>query len=79
MTVIGGASTYTPELVEGFVTRSDRLPVDEPVLFDINAERLELVGGLAGRMLAKRGWPGRLILSTDRAQATSFVPSSGRK
>ena len=30
--VVGGGSTYTPELVEGFVTRGDRLPVDYLVL-----------------------------------------------
>ena len=35
--VVGGGSTYTPELVEGFVTRTDRLPVDELVLLDIDA------------------------------------------
>ena len=46
--VVGGGSTYTPELVEGFVTRSDRLPVDELVLLDIDADRL------AGRRRARR-------------------------
>ncbi|HYY08275.1 MAG TPA: 6-phospho-beta-glucosidase, partial [Actinomycetota bacterium] len=44
--VVGGGSTYTPELVEGFATRADRLPVDELVLFDIDEERLRIVGGL---------------------------------
>ncbi len=34
--VVGGGSTYTPELVEGFVTRGDRLPMDELVLLDID-------------------------------------------
>jgi 6-phospho-beta-glucosidase len=63
--VIGGGSTYTPELIEGIVTRTDRLPVDELVLQDVNAERLEVVGGLAQRMTGRLGWPGRLRLSTD--------------
>ena len=67
--VIGGASTYTPELVEGFVTRSDRLPVDELVLHDIDAERLEIVGGLARRMLDRRGFGGTLTLTSDRTAA----------
>jgi 6-phospho-beta-glucosidase len=58
--VVGGGSTYTPELVEGFATREDRLPVEELVLFDVDAERLEVVGGLAGRMLERAGWRGRL-------------------
>ena len=44
--VVGGGSTYTPELVEGFVRRDDRLPVDELVLFDIDRERLDVVGAL---------------------------------
>ena len=49
--VVGGGSTYTPELVEGIARRADRLPVDELVLLDIDAERLAIVGGLAQRML----------------------------
>jgi 6-phospho-beta-glucosidase len=67
--VVGGGSTYTPELVEGFAARGGRLPVDELVLHDVDPERLEIVGGLARRMLAKAGWPGRLELSGDRDRA----------
>jgi 6-phospho-beta-glucosidase len=69
ITVVGGGSTYTPELVEGFARRAERLPVDELVLLDIDRERLEIVGGLAGRMLARSGWGGRLTLTTDRDAA----------
>ena len=67
--VVGGGSTYTPELVEGFVTRGDRLPVDELVLLDIDPDRLEVVGGLAGRMLRRGGWSGSLVLTGDRDRA----------
>ena len=67
--VVGAASTYTPELVEGFVTHRNRLPIDELVLFDINRERLDIVGGLAGRILEKREWTGKLTQTTDRDQA----------
>jgi 6-phospho-beta-glucosidase len=67
--VIGGGSTYTPELVEGFGLRRDILPVDELVLHDIDEERLEIVGGLADRILAKLDFPGRLTLTTEREQA----------
>ena len=67
--VIGGASTYTPELVEGFVTRADRFPLDDLVLLDVDPERLEVVGGLAGRMLAKAGYDGALTLTGDRDRA----------
>ena len=76
LAVIGGGSTYTPELIEGITRRSDRLPVDELVLLDIDPERLEIVGGLAGRMLKRLDWPGRLTLSSDTDAAidgASFV------
>ena len=74
--VIGGGSTYTPELVEGFLSHADRLPVDELVLHDIDAERLEVVGGLARRIMTRREWPGRLVLTSERDRAidgASFV------
>ena len=67
--VVGGGSTYTPELVEGFARRAARLPMDELVLLDIDAERLSIVGGLARRMLDKLDWPGRLTLTGDREAA----------
>ena len=67
--VIGGGSTYTPELIEGFGLRRDVLPVQELVLHDIDRERLDVVGGLAGRILSKLEHPGRLTLTTDREQA----------
>ena len=67
--VVGGGSTYTPELVEGFVTREDRLTVDELVLLDIDPERLSIVGALADRMLRKAGWTGNLVLTDDRDAA----------
>ncbi len=63
--VIGAGSTYTPELIEGLAARRDRLPIDHLVLHDIDAGRLEVVGGLAGRMLRRLGWDGRLELSSD--------------
>jgi len=67
--VVGGGSTYTPELIEGFHTRRDRLPVDELVLHDIDDERLEVVGGLARRILRKHEWPGELVVTKDRDRA----------
>ena len=69
ISVVGGGSTYTPELVEGFATRRDRLPVDELVLLDIDPERLAIVAGLAGRMLERAGWDGRLTVTGDRDAA----------
>jgi 6-phospho-beta-glucosidase len=59
--VIGGGSTYTPELVSGLAG----LSVDELVLHDIDADRLEVVGGLAQRILDRKGYAGGLALTGD--------------
>ena len=63
--VVGGGSTYTPELIEGFALRHARLPVDELVLLDPDPDRAEVVGGLARRMLNRMEWPGRLIITPE--------------
>ncbi|MER6689875.1 6-phospho-beta-glucosidase [Streptomyces minutiscleroticus] len=65
LVVVGGGSTYTPELVDGFARLRDTLPVDELVLVDPAADRLELVGGLARRILARQGHPGRVVTTAD--------------
>lgn len=67
--VIGGGSTYTPELVQGFLDRRDRLPLTELWLVDLSAERLAVVGSLAQRMVAANGAPFRVMLTTDRREA----------
>ena len=68
---IGGGSSYTPELVEGFIRRYDELPVGELWLVDIEEgrEKLEIVGALAQRMVKKAGLPMKVILSYDRREA----------
>src|SRR5512139_3592684 len=66
ITVIGGGSTYTPELVNGFLARTDRLPLKELWLMDIDQERLDIVGGFAQRMVKSKGEPFKVILSQDR-------------
>ncbi|MFE9449328.1 6-phospho-beta-glucosidase [Streptomyces sp. NPDC006739] len=65
LTVVGGGSTYTPELVDGFARLRDTLPVEELVLVDPAADRLDLVGGLARRIFAKQGHPGRIVTTSD--------------
>ncbi len=67
ITVIGGGSTYTPELVEGFIIHRDTLPVKQLTLMDISPERLEVVGGLAKRMLTGTGIA--VVLSGDQQSA----------
>jgi 6-phospho-beta-glucosidase len=65
LAVIGAGSTYTPELVSGLSRERARVPLRELVLHDIDAERREVVGGLARRMLARQGFDGRLELTGD--------------
>lgn len=69
--VIGGGSSYTPELVEGFIHRFHELPVRDLYLVDIEEgrEKLEIVGALAKRMVEKAGVPIRIHLTLDRREA----------
>ena len=66
--VVGGGSTYTPELIEGLGLRAERLGIAEIALYDIDSGRLDVVGGLAERILRKQGFAGRLVSTTDRAR-----------
>lgn len=68
---IGGGSSYTPELVEGFIARYDRLPVSELVLVDVpeGQEKLEIVGALAQRMVDHAGVPMKITTTLDRRRA----------
>ena len=63
--VVGGGSTYTPELVSGLSAQRDRLDVRELWLVDPSGERREVVGGLAARMLARQRFDGRLEVTDD--------------
>ena len=69
--VIGGGSSYTPELIEGFIERYGELPVSEIHLVDVEAgkEKLEIVGNLAKRMVAKAGFPIEIYLTLNRQGA----------
>jgi 6-phospho-beta-glucosidase len=67
--VVGGGSTYTPELVSGLSRDRDRIDVRELVLQDIDPERREVVGGLAERMLQRQGYDGGLTVTDDLDRA----------
>jgi 6-phospho-beta-glucosidase len=71
ITVIGGGSTYTPELVSGFLARAERLPLKELWLMDVDEKRMEIVGGFAQRMVKAKGEPFKVKLSVDQRQAIS--------
>jgi 6-phospho-beta-glucosidase len=76
LAVIGGGSTYTPELVAGLAREREKLDLTELVLQDIDPERREVVGGLAGRMLDAAGYDGGLSVTGELERAldgASFV------
>lgn len=68
---IGGGSSYTPELIDGFIKRYAELPVSDYYLLDIEEgrEKLEIVGRLARRMVEKAGIPMTIHLTLDREEA----------
>ncbi|MFJ4356505.1 6-phospho-beta-glucosidase [Streptomyces massasporeus] len=69
LTVVGGGSTYTPELVDGFARLRDTLPIEELVLMDPAQDRLDLVGGLARRIFTRQDHAGRITTTTDLDEA----------
>jgi 6-phospho-beta-glucosidase len=69
--VIGGGSSYTPELVNGFLARVDSFPITELWLMDIWPERLEIVGKFAQRMVQSAGTPFEVHLTGDQREAVT--------
>ena len=69
LTVVGAGSTYTPELVSGLSRDRDLLDVRELALHDVDRQRLEIVGGMARRMLERQGFAGSLVLTTELERA----------
>ena len=63
ITVIGGGSTYTPELVDGFARLG--FPVDEIALVDPDADRLDVIAPLSRRILARQGHPAAITATAD--------------
>ena len=81
LAVIGGGSTYTPELIDGVLRRRDRLPVTEISLCDINEKRLDVVAGFARRMVAHSGGGIDIHTTSDHREAVRgarFVVSQFR-
>ncbi|MGL5656120.1 MAG: 6-phospho-beta-glucosidase [Fusobacteriaceae bacterium] len=68
---IGGGSSYTPEIIEGFIKRASTLPIKEICLVDIEEgkEKLEIVGNLAKRMVEKAGLDWKVTLTLNRRKA----------
>lgn len=71
MVTIGGGSSYTPELIEGYIKRKDQLPIKEIWLVDIPAgeEKLNIVGHMAKRMVKAAGLDWEVHLTLNRREA----------
>ncbi len=65
LAVVGGGSTYTPELVDGIARLSGDVAVEELVLVDPDESRLAVVGPFSGRLMRAHGHPGRLTWTTN--------------
>jgi 6-phospho-beta-glucosidase len=79
--VIGGGSTYTPELIMGFLARSQTFPLTELWLMDNDKSRLEIVGGFAQRMAKSHKGTFKVVLSTNQresVQGASYVTTQLR-
>ncbi|NUS03023.1 MAG: 6-phospho-beta-glucosidase [Nonomuraea sp.] len=71
LAVVGGGSTYTPELIDGFARLRDELPLTEIALVDPDASRLDLVSGMARRMLRRAGHPAQVVATADVAEGVA--------
>jgi 6-phospho-beta-glucosidase len=69
ITVIGGGSTYTPELIKGFLELHEQLPLDELWLMDIQPQRLEIVGDFCERIVEHAGAPFKIRITDNRREA----------
>lgn len=69
VTIIGSGSTYTPELINGFIKRKDQLPVDAFYLMDIDVKKNAIVSGLVKRMLLEAGVTAKLVITNDLDEA----------
>jgi len=71
LAIVGGGSTYTPELIDGFARLRDTLPLEEIRLVDPDPQRLALVAGMSQRMLEHAGHPAKVIGTTDLVAGVS--------
>ena len=67
--IIGSGSTYTPELIEGFINKKDSLPLKELYLMDIDERKLNVVGGLCKRMIEAANMDVKVVLTEKLEEA----------
>ncbi|MBX3180160.1 MAG: 6-phospho-beta-glucosidase [Candidatus Hydrogenedentes bacterium] len=70
-TIIGGGSSYTPELLDGLFSRLDAIPVKEVWMMDLDNDRLQINAGFARRMAEKHGNPFTVHTTTDMREAVA--------
>jgi 6-phospho-beta-glucosidase len=68
-TIIGGGSSYTPELIDGLIQQQTEIGIEDLVLYDIDGERQEIVCGMVERQYRYAGLPTRVTATTDLQQA----------
>ena len=79
ITVVGGGSSYTPELIEGLIARHASLPLAELALVDVDAgrQKVEIIAALARRMLDRNGLEAVRVSvhfdADDAIKGSSFV------
>lgn len=69
--VIGAGSTYTPEMIEGFIDRRGSISAHSIYLMDIDREKLDIVGGLTKRILESNSMDARVILTESMEEAVA--------
>ena len=69
--IIGGGSSYTPELIDGLFSRLDAIPVTEVWMMDIDPTRLAITAGLSRRMAEAHGNPFKVYETTDMREAVT--------
>ena len=75
--VIGAGSTYTPELINGFIQRQDRLRIDSFAFCDTDEERCEILSSLTERMLRRAGITARVERYSDFRAAVRGLAEEG--
>jgi 6-phospho-beta-glucosidase len=69
LTLIGGGSAYTPEVIDGLIQNADALPFSHVALHDVDARRIEILTGMTRRMLEHAGLRVKVTATTERRAA----------
>ena len=76
VTIVGGASSYTPGIVRSLMNRREKLPLKRLVLQDVDSKNLELMGRYLSVIFKDSGYDAQVLWTTDREEAfrgTDFI------